>query len=98
MSAGKTGGKKSGAKKKITFEKALEQLEEIVRKMESGELSLEDSLKLFQDGIEHSKTCRELLAEAEYRVEHLLKEKAAEETAGMEDEDNDDEGMLEDEV
>ncbi len=65
-------GKKT-AKKKMTFEKSLGKLEEIVKNMESGELSLEDSLKLFQEGVEHSKTCRELLAEAEYQVEYLLK-------------------------
>ncbi len=68
------GKTQSGAKKKITFEKALARLEEIVKKMESGELSLEESLGLFQDGVEYAKTCRELLAEAEYRVEHLLRE------------------------
>ncbi len=79
-------GKMGAKKEKITFEKSLEQLEEIVNKMESGELSLEDSLRLFQDGIEYSKKCRELLAEAEYRVEHLLKDKIANDTGADVDE------------
>ncbi len=61
------------SKQKISFEKALEKLESIVKKMEGGELPLEESMKLFQEGIELSGVCRELLAEAEYKVEHLLK-------------------------
>lgn len=65
----------AGSKQKISFEKALEKLEGIVKKMESGELSLEESLKLFQEGIDLSAVCRELLAEAEFKVEHLLKDR-----------------------
>ncbi len=61
--------------KQISFEESMGKLEDIVKKMESGELSLEESLQLFQEGLEHSKTCRELLAKAEYQVEYLLKKK-----------------------
>ena len=82
---------KKATKKKITFEKSLEKLEEIVKKMEGGELSLEESLKLFQEGVEHSKTCRELLAEAEYQVEYLLKKEYAEEECAGEDFEEDEE-------
>ncbi len=86
----KAAASKKTAPKKITFEKSLEKLEEIVKKMESGELSLEDSLKLFQEGVEHSKTCRELLAEAEYQVEYLLKKEFAEDDYAGEDMEEDD--------
>lgn len=85
----KASTEKKTAKKKITFEKSLVKLEEIVKKMESGELSLEDSLKLFQEGVEHSKTCRELLAEAEYQVEYLLKKEFAEDACSGEDYEED---------
>ena len=46
-----------------TFEKGLEELEEIVRKLEGGDLSLEQSLKLFEAGVELSQRCRKQLRE-----------------------------------
>ncbi len=59
---------------KLTFEEAMERLEQIVQKLERGDLSLEDSIGSFQQGIKLSRRCREILADAEYRVEYLLKE------------------------
>ncbi len=59
---------------KISFEVALRKLEDVVHKLEEGEIPLEESLKLFQEGIKLSQRCREVLAEAEYEVEHLLRE------------------------
>ncbi len=56
------------------FEKALERLEEIVKKMESGEMTLDESLKAFEEGIELSRFCMKKLDEAERTVEKLLKE------------------------
>lgn len=56
------------------FEKALNELEMIIEKMESGEQTLEDSLKSFQRGIELTRTCQQGLKEAEQRVEKLLAE------------------------
>ena len=56
-----------------TFEKGLEELEEIVRKLEGGDLSLEQSLKLFEQGVQLSQRCRKQLQEAETKVEILLK-------------------------
>lgn len=59
---------------KDKFEDNLSRLEEIVRKMESGDLSLEDSLKAFEEGIKLSRLCAKKLDEAERRVEVLLKQ------------------------
>lgn len=57
----------------MDFEKKLSRLEEIVQKMEKGDLSLEDSLKLFEEGIKHSRECNEQLTKAEEKVKVLLK-------------------------
>ena len=59
---------------KEKFEDTLRKLEELLRKMEGGDLSLEDSLKAFEEGIRLSRLCAERLDEAERRVEILLKE------------------------
>ncbi|MBN2398264.1 MAG: exodeoxyribonuclease VII small subunit [Deltaproteobacteria bacterium] len=56
------------------FEKALEQLEEIVKKMEEGDLSLDESLNIFEEGIKLSRFCTDRLDEAERKVEILLRE------------------------
>ena len=56
------------------FEDALKRLEEIVSKMESGELSLDDSLKLFEEGVGLSRALNRRLDEAERRVEALMKD------------------------
>ena len=56
----------------INFEAALAELEKIVEKMESGEQSLEESLKSFQRGIELTRACQQGLKEAEQRVEKLV--------------------------
>jgi len=54
------------------FEKALEQLEEIVRKMEEGEMTLDESLKAFEEGIKLARFCSKKLDEAERKVHILL--------------------------
>jgi exodeoxyribonuclease VII small subunit len=56
------------------FEQALVQLEQIVQKLEKGELPLEDSLRLYEDGIRLSRLCHAKLEEAEGRIEVLLKD------------------------
>ncbi len=56
------------------FEKALEKLEEIVKKMENGDLSLEESLKAFEEGVKLSHLCADRLDEAERKVSILLRE------------------------
>ena len=57
------------------FETSLKRLEEVVKKLEGGELSLEDSLKAFEEGVKHAGFCARKLDEAEKRVELLLKQK-----------------------
>jgi exodeoxyribonuclease VII small subunit len=58
------------------FEASLARLEEIVRSLEGGELPLEQSLKLFEEGIKLARICNVRLEEAERKVEVLLKDKA----------------------
>ncbi len=60
--------------KNQTFESSLGELEKIVRKLEDGDLSLEESLKLFEDGVRLSRECQERLNKAERRIEILLKD------------------------
>ena len=55
------------------FETALKRLEEIVKKLENGELSLDAALQLFEEGIKLSRFCHTKLEEAERRVEILVK-------------------------
>lgn len=56
------------------FESALQELETLVSKLESEELALEDSLSLFEKGIQLSRICNQKLEEAEKKVDALLKE------------------------
>ena len=56
----------------MDFEKKLGRLEEIVQKMEKGELALEESLKLFEEGIKLSRECHQRLNEAEAKVKKLV--------------------------
>ena len=56
------------------FEPALVRLEEIVHELEQGDLPLEQSLKLFEEGIKLSRLCNKRLEDAERRVEILLKD------------------------
>ena len=57
--------------KTIDFEKKLNALEKIVDDMEKGSLSLEDSLKFFEDGIKITRECQQALKDAELKVETL---------------------------
>jgi exodeoxyribonuclease VII small subunit len=56
----------------MDFEKKLSRLEEIVTKMEGGDLTLEDSLKFFEEGVKLSRECNTQLAQAEQKVKLLL--------------------------
>jgi exodeoxyribonuclease VII small subunit len=57
----------------LNFETSLEELERIVKELEKGDLPLERSLELFENGMRLSSECRRLLEEAESRVEVLTK-------------------------
>jgi exodeoxyribonuclease VII small subunit len=59
---------------KEKFEEAMARLEGLVRKMETGEMTLEESLKAFEEGVRLSRLCAARLDEAERRVELLLRE------------------------
>jgi exodeoxyribonuclease VII small subunit len=60
-------------KNDLTFEKGLERLEKIVQELEKGDLPLERSLELFEEGMKLSGNCRKQLEEAENKVEILVK-------------------------
>jgi len=66
---------KGSAMPKERFEDALNKLEKIVSKLEEGDIPLEESLKLFEEGIRLSRFCNQKLDEAEKKVEILLKGK-----------------------
>ena len=59
----------------IKFESALEDLEQVVEQLESGELSLEDSLAAFEKGVGLVKFCNQKLNEVEKKIELLVKDK-----------------------
>lgn len=60
------------SKKHGSFEENMERLEKIVRSMERGDVPLEESLKLFQEGTELVKACGKLLDEAEQQVTKII--------------------------
>ncbi len=68
-----TTGKKPEPAKKPDFERSLARLEEVVRRLENANLSLDEAMKLFEEGVELSRECQKQLEEAEGRVEILLK-------------------------
>ena len=65
--------KKPEPPKKPDFERSLARLEEVVRRLESPQLSLDEAMKLFEEGVGLSRECQKQLGEAEGRVEILLK-------------------------
>ena len=67
-----TPAKKSEPAKRPDFEKSLARLEEVVRRLESPQLSLDEAMKLFEEGVELSRECQKQLEQAEGRVEILL--------------------------
>ena len=60
----------------LSFEDALSELEQLVERMEQGELSLEDSLKSFERGVALTRTCQQALKAAEQKVEILTSQDA----------------------
>ena len=58
--------------KENTFEENLAQLEELVRKLEAGNLDLDESLKIYEDAIVLRERCRNFLEESERKVEKLM--------------------------
>ena len=60
--------------KDIKFEDALQRLEQIVDQLEGGDLALDDSLKVFEEGVALARRCAKYLEEAEKRIELLTKD------------------------
>ena len=56
----------------MTFEQSMARLEAIVRAMERGDVALEESLKLFQEGTELVRNCQKLLEEAQLQVKKIM--------------------------
>lgn len=81
--------KKTPAPSAINFEAALEELQSIVAKMESGEQSLEEALASFQRGVELTRSCQKGLKDAEQRVEKLVRENGELKVTPVSDESED---------
>ena len=58
---------------KISFEESMQNLEEIVHKLESGSLTLDDSIEIFEKGVHYTDICNEYLSDAKMKVELLTK-------------------------
>tara|TARA_B100000676_G_C17607134_1_gene594899 strand:+ start:8 stop:244 length:237 start_codon:yes stop_codon:yes gene_type:complete len=62
------------AKKSYPFEASIEKLEKLVEKMEDGDLTLEESLKVFEEGVKLTRECQHALVDAEQKVRVLMEE------------------------
>ena len=58
----------------LNFEKALDQLEQIVKELETGELSLDDTIGRFEEGVKMVRVCHQKLSEAEKKIEILVQD------------------------
>ena len=76
--------------KKKTYESSFQRLEEILDKLENQQLGLEESLSLFQEGIEHYKSCREQLNQVEEALTVVLAESGIESMKPLQEEMEDD--------
>lgn len=63
---------------KFDFEKAMARLEQLIHDLESGELGLDESIEVFEEGVELSKKCHKKLTEAEAKVKKLIKDESGE--------------------
>jgi len=61
----------------LKFEASLTRLEALVRTLEQGDISLEESLKVFEEGVRLSKNCTKILNDAEKKVEMLMSQREA---------------------
>jgi len=72
----------------LDFEKSLLQLEEIVNKMEQGQLTLDQSLEAFEEGVQLTRQCQTMLKTAEQRVSKLIKSEEGIELSPFEQDEN----------
>ncbi len=76
-------------KKSMTFEQAMNRLEEIARELESGDVPLEDSIKMYEEGIQLIEFCQKKLDEAELKVRKLTRNASGDfETTPLPETDN----------
>ncbi len=73
---------------KLTFEEAMIQLEEIVEKLEQGDVPLEESIDLYQQGMKLSKLCHTKLQNVEKKMDTILHEDGKEEPFAIQEEDH----------
>ena len=66
--------KKNNSKNQFSFDVSVKKLEEIVEKMENNDLPLEESIKLFEQGMELSKHCQSALKAAEGKIQKLMED------------------------
>ena len=66
--------RKAARKKEVPFDEALRQLEEIVQRLEAGDITLEESIRLFEQGVQLSKLCGGKLQDAERKIEMLVQD------------------------
>ncbi|MFD1428078.1 exodeoxyribonuclease VII small subunit [Kroppenstedtia sanguinis] len=66
--------KEAGLPENLSFEEAMDRLEEVVEHLESGEVPLEESIRLFEEGMKLSRYCGEKLEKMEQHVEMLVQE------------------------
>ncbi|RBW70610.1 exodeoxyribonuclease VII small subunit [Bacillus taeanensis] len=71
--------------KQVTFEEAMEKLEEIVDRLESGNVPLEEAINLFQDGMLLSKQCHEKLKTIEGKIDRMIDENGEEKMFSIEE-------------
>jgi exodeoxyribonuclease VII small subunit len=79
--------KESPKETQLDFESALKELENIVERMEQGDMSLEQSLKEFEQGINLTRACQTALKEAEQKVQVLVEKNGQAEVQPFENED-----------
>ena len=77
-------------KKNINLGKSLADLEALVAELEGGELSLEDAMKKFEQGIKLTRTCQNILKDAEQKVEILLENNGEDTLTSFDDKTNGD--------
>ncbi len=78
----------SAKPKESSFEEALKALEGIVARLESGEANLDESIRLFEEGMKLSAICQKRLDEADRRIETLLRKPGGEIVAESEEQDD----------
>lgn len=87
----------NGPEQARSFEASLEALEQIVQQLESGDLPLEKSLELFEQGVRLSRECQERLSQAERRIEVLLRDNQGRPVVSTFTESTNDDGVAENE-